>query len=280
MRVSAACHGRHVGRLRWCISVTAAMALGFAAIARADEATFDRYGHRLYEEERYFDAATLFEDPAWRGAAYYRASQFGLAVQAFIEARDIESLYNLGNSFAHMNLYADALKAYHAVLSIDPEHRDARHNADVVYELMTRESAQTEGTVSDGGSSQERKGGKAESAADKPTGDTGEHEAENPEDGGKKTDQKPEKTANRSGKGADIQSAEGAKERDEKIERYAEDEILTSPERLTYATRQATEDWLNGIRDAPGEFLKRRFAYERWRREAAGETISKGGDEW
>ena len=52
--------------------------------------------HRLFEEGNYVQAGEIFTDPAWKGVALYRSSQWWRAAEAFVRANDAVSAYNLG----------------------------------------------------------------------------------------------------------------------------------------------------------------------------------------
>ena len=54
-------------------------------------------------------AAEVFSDPAWRGAALYRAGDFDAAATEFRKAR---AYLNLGNAEVRLGRYAAALEAY------------------------------------------------------------------------------------------------------------------------------------------------------------------------
>ncbi len=72
-------------------------------------------------------AAPLFRDPAWKGAAHYRAGAFEPAAAEFRKAR---AWLNLGNAEAHAGRYAAALEAFDAArMEGDP---DADANFDLV----------------------------------------------------------------------------------------------------------------------------------------------------
>ncbi len=54
-------------------------------------------------------AVPFFDNPAWQGAALYRAGNYGAAADRFAAA---EAYFNLGNAKAHQGQYAAALEAY------------------------------------------------------------------------------------------------------------------------------------------------------------------------
>ena len=74
-------------------------------------------------------AARIFTDPAWQGAALYRAGRYEAAAEAFARAPD--AAFNLGNAQARAGRYAAALEAYDLAMArrSDP---DAQANFDLV----------------------------------------------------------------------------------------------------------------------------------------------------
>lgn len=72
-------------------------------------------------------AATLFDDPYWKGVALYRAKEYDAAAQAF---RDADAFHNLGNAQTQLGQYAAALESFdRAIFQGDT---DARANFDLV----------------------------------------------------------------------------------------------------------------------------------------------------
>ena len=90
---------------------------------------------------RHGDAAKarqLARDPAWRGAAAYRAKDYAASVQALQQAKGADTQYNLGNALAKLGRYPEALKAYDRALQADPHNDDARANRKLVEEAMRK----------------------------------------------------------------------------------------------------------------------------------------------
>jgi Ca-activated chloride channel family protein len=84
-------------------------------------------------------AAFVFETPIWRGVALYRAGRYQGALSAFAADDSASGLYNLGNSYARLGLYRNAMAAYEAVLQRRPNHDDARFNLELVRKAAKRE---------------------------------------------------------------------------------------------------------------------------------------------
>lgn len=89
------------------------------------------------------DRALLFlEDKTWRGVAAYRAGRFAQASREFSEDETVLSLYNLGNSYARLKDWSNAITTYQRVLRFDPEHADALHNLALVQQASAPKLAQ------------------------------------------------------------------------------------------------------------------------------------------
>ena len=90
--------------------------------------TPDQQGQRLFEQERFLEAAERFEDPAWRGAAYYRGGDFERAAGVFGRMRSPEAAYNRGNAMVLLGKYGDAIKSYELALELKPNWAAAEDN--------------------------------------------------------------------------------------------------------------------------------------------------------
>jgi Ca-activated chloride channel family protein len=90
--------------------------------------TPDQQGQRLFEQERFLEAAEHFEDPARRGAAYYRGGDFERAAGVFGRMRSSEAAYNRGNALVLLGKYDDAIKSYELALELKPGWAIAEEN--------------------------------------------------------------------------------------------------------------------------------------------------------
>lgn len=124
--------------VRWGTFLLVFMLQGCAEERRVEDLwwTADQQARRLFEAGSFAEAAARFEDPHWKGVAAYRAGDLDLAAAQFARLDTPEGAYNLGNTFAHMELYEDALAAYDEALAARPDWQEAQHNHDLVAALL------------------------------------------------------------------------------------------------------------------------------------------------
>src|SRR6478736_1561998 len=106
--------------------------------------TPDQQGRLLFDDGRYAEAAERFQDPMWKGLAYYAEGKFANAAASFAALETKQGLYNLGNAYAQGGKLAAALHAYERALAISPTFRQARHNADLMRELIAAQQEDTD----------------------------------------------------------------------------------------------------------------------------------------
>ncbi|HKR76343.1 MAG TPA: tetratricopeptide repeat protein [Rhodanobacter sp.] len=93
-------------------------------------------------------ALQLARDPAWRGAAAYRAGDYAAAAQALQEAKGGDAAYNLGNALAREGRYQDAIHAYNRALKLDPANADAKANRQAVEDWLRKPPPQGQSSSS------------------------------------------------------------------------------------------------------------------------------------
>lgn len=88
----------------------------------------DAHGLLFYQEGHYRAAAEAFDDPLWRGNAWYRAGEYQRAATAYAMSQSVTAHYNRGNALARLGRLDEAIAAYLVALALDPAHADARFN--------------------------------------------------------------------------------------------------------------------------------------------------------
>ncbi|UCF69659.1 MAG: VWA domain-containing protein, partial [Acidobacteriota bacterium] len=113
--------------IRWsAVALVAIVLTGCAPSGRADFQfvdlwwTADQQGRQQFERENYAKAAARFEDVMWKGVASYRAGEFEQAADAFARLATPKASFNLGNAYAMLGRYEEAITAYEAALADRP----------------------------------------------------------------------------------------------------------------------------------------------------------------
>lgn len=94
-------------------------------------------------------AATLFDDPQWQGSAHYRNGNYEAAAQAFAQDDTPAAHYNRGNALAMQGELEQAIAAYEAALSQQPNFPEAQENLDALKAMQEQQSQQDSSNGSD-----------------------------------------------------------------------------------------------------------------------------------
>lgn len=257
------------------LSVTLLLLLPFPEISHALEwkdlwQTKDQQAASAFEQKNYEQAAKLFENPAWKAAAQYKAGQHESGEMK--TPKTATGFYNQGNVLAKSGRLEDAIKAYDEALQNATNPKlidDAEFNKELVKKELEKQKQQQkdekqqqsedEAEQNQGSESNENKGGETEenSQPGKPEAKP-ERQTEQKESSAEQQQQSraDEKTA--------IEKALQTQENQDNVNKQPEDEkepaaIGASP---TAEQQQANEQWLNRIPDDPAGLLKRKFKYQ------------------
>ncbi len=102
----------------------------------------DQEARQAYDQQAYTDAAAQFTDPAWQGAAHYRAGNYEAALDAYRQLDDVDALYNQGNALAKLGRLDDAIARYEQVLNQAPDHEAAAANKALLEKLKEQQKNQ------------------------------------------------------------------------------------------------------------------------------------------
>ena len=75
--------------------------------------------------------------------AQYQAKDYKNALTSFSQAKDVTSLYNLGNTYAQLGQYEKAIETYKKVLLQDKDNLDAKKNLDLLEKMQQKQQAQS-----------------------------------------------------------------------------------------------------------------------------------------
>ena len=214
--------------------------------------TRDQQGYSEFMQDSPETAAALFEDQAWKGAAFYKNKNFEEATTAFGAGDTPTHRYNLGNARAKMGDLAGALEAYQSVLSQEPEHEDALYNKALVEKLMQdqSQSESDDSEASNDGQDQNEQSGSdgSEPQEGSESQDNGEPESQQNNEQGDETEQNQD---------TEPESPEQNQEPETSSQQEAQAEAAEAE--LNPEEAQALEQWLRRVPDDPGGLLRRKF---------------------
>ncbi len=119
--------------------------------------TGDQQGRLLLQLGRYEEAGARFEDPMWKGLAYYYAEDFMRAAEYFAREDSDEALFNEANARAHARDYLRAVNRYDRLLARSPDFPGAAPNRARVQALIDEINRLSESQQQEGGVSSEQK---------------------------------------------------------------------------------------------------------------------------
>lgn len=212
-------------------------------------------------------AAELFEDPAWRAVARYRAGDFPGSAQDFAGFEDADNLYNFGNALARMGELEAAIDAYTRALELDPAAEDAAYNRKLLEDLLEQQDSESgeqgdqQQSSQDGGGQQTEGQSQSEQQAEEGTSGEQGGQSEESESSGREQQMSEEDLA-----ALEEELERAAQEAQQEAGEGSEQQELSQAEaearRRAQEQQQAMEQWLRRIPDDPGGLLRRKFRYQ------------------
>lgn len=243
----------------------------------------DQRASKAFEAGDPAAASQIFENPAWKAAAQYRANQYEEAAATWQGAESADAHYNRGNALAKLGRYPAAIAAYEKALKLDPGHEDARHNKEIVEKaLQDQQQRQEQNQQQSDSKEAEQDRDKGERKQDHNSGQNSEPR--------QNAQESPSRDPTELPQNADKQTADGKPEREQQRDRETNDDAGNrQPQNASRADeqksdakemaqmqaqernsedQQANEQWLRRIPDDPGGLLKRKFYYQYQQRQS------------
>ncbi len=214
----------------------------------------DQRAEKLMEQGNVESAAELFEDPAWKGAANYRAGKFGEAILQLQNIEGIENRYNLGNALARKGMYEQAIGLYNEVLEAIPEHEDARYNKELLeQELQNQQQQQQQPQQSFSDQNQQQQ------EQDQQQQDQGQDQQNQDQAQQQQDQQEQEQDQSEQMQETEQQAEEAEEQQPEEQQDPGRMDPMQANLDQPDEEQQATEQWLRRIPDDPGGLLRRKF---------------------
>lgn len=208
--------------------------------------TPDQQAQQVMDGGKPADAAKLFRDPEWKGAAAYKSQDYATAAKQYANSTSTVGQYNYANALAKQGKLEEAIAAYGRVLKADPKHEDAKYNLDILKKAQEQQKQQKQNQAA-----QQQQQDKQDQA-------------------GKEGEQKEKEAEKKQAEQQKQQADKGKQESDKEKEAQAQQEDPQQREQ-----EQATEQWLRRIPDDPAGLWRRKFQYQYQQR-----GTQAGGDEW
>lgn len=106
--------------------------------------TPDQQGRWYFERGNYAKAAEHFADPMWKGLAYSRAAQYQAALGEFARLDTAQGYFEMGNCYARLHHYPEAVKAYDLALQTQQRFPEAEANRKLVAALIKQDKEDEE----------------------------------------------------------------------------------------------------------------------------------------
>jgi len=134
--------------------------LTHTAAAKENPAALNSKGNKLFQEQKYQEAAILYEQGAIEkpesfplqynlANAYQRSQDHAKALNTYLRAIQLgdttelaKAYYNLGNNLFGLNQFQEAAAAYRKALEYDPQDREAKFNYELALKRMQQQASQ------------------------------------------------------------------------------------------------------------------------------------------
>lgn len=263
----------------------------------------DQQGHEAFEQEAWEDAAERFADPGWRASALYRAGRYDEAAAQWAAIDSPGAHYNRGNALARAGQLEEAIEAYERALGANPEFEDARHNRELLEQLMKQQESQQQQSQSGQNQSPPDSG----STQDPGQGDSGGQDSSGRGDAAQQDGQRDDQAEREPGDPTSASEPDSTSQSDDANGESGQDSIAQDPpangdtpartgtgepqdgERQEATTagaeadpeaQQAMEQWLRRIPDDPSALLRRKFQYQYEERRRRGDLPGENGQPW
>ena len=232
----------------------------------------DQRAYEALQDKQPARAATLFENPEWRGAAQFRSGEFEASAATLSPVDSADGQYNRGNALAKAGKLEPAIEAYDRALAMNPEHEDARFNRDLLKKFLDdhpqQKEQQQQQQQQDQNKGQDNQGKSGDSKDS-----TGDGEQRDGKQSGEQKGQQGDK-----GKSGDSQADGDSEEQRQKDGEQQEQNAANAAQQQNgpdspnkapgtedvekWASEQAAEQWLRRVPQDPGGLLRRKFLYQ------------------
>jgi len=242
--------------------------------------TKDQQAQERMKSGDFEQAAQLYENQNWKGAALYKNGNFEQAADAFAESSSFQSNYNRANALARQGRLEEAIEAYDEVLKVQSEHEDATFNKELVKNILDNQKQKPAGDEKNPkdqngeGEDQQEQESKQQQQSNADQSESDEQEQQNQSQSNQENeeqDQESEQQQAQQNENDENKEDQDKAEQQEQIAKGDEEQEQQKPEQSEEELQeqkeiqQATQQWLRRIPDDPGGLLREKFSRQHQR---------------
>ena len=246
----------------------------------------DQQATELFHQGETDYASKLFEDNEWKGTAAYRSGDYEKAAEQFTKKDNTRANFNRGNALAFAGRLQAAIDSYEKVLSVNPQHKDAKFNKKLVEDLLKKQNKSQQNKEQQGQqkNQQDQSSESTESQRKSGTEQDKNKSAEKKDSGEQQHDEEHGKN-NQKGKEDQNEGSKKDQNNNQGEVDKNENKSSDSPEQQNIASnsnpdlspedrskQQKLEQWLRKIPDDPGRLLRNKMKREYQRRDKKNES--------
>ena len=241
----------------------------------------DQQATELFHQGETDYASKLFEDNEWKATAAYRSGDYEKAAEQFAKKDNTRANFNRGNALAFAGRLQAAIDSYEKVLSVNPQHKDAKFNKKLVEDLLKKQNKSQQNKEQQGQqkNQQDQSSESTESQQKSGTEQDKNKSAEKKDSGEQQHDEEQGKN-NQNGKEDQNEGSKKDQNNNQGEVDKNENKSSDNPEQQNIASnsnpdlspedrskQQKLEQWLRKIPDDPGRLLRNKMKREYQRRD-------------
>ena len=241
----------------------------------------DQQATELFHQGETDYASKLFEDNEWKATAAYRSGDYEKAAEQFAKKDNTRANFNRGNALAFAGRLQAAIDSYEKVLSVNPQHKDAKFNKKLVEDLLKKQNKSQQNKEQQGQQkNQQDQSSESTQSQQKSGTEQDKNKSAEKKDSGEQQHDEEQGKNNQNGKEDQNEGSKKDQNNNQGEVDKNENKSSDSPEQQNIASnsnpdlspedrskQQKLEQWLRKIPDDPGRLLRNKMKREYQRRD-------------
>ena len=241
----------------------------------------DQQATELFHQGETDYASKLFEDNEWKATAAYRSGDYEKAAEQFAKKDNTRANFNRGNALAFAGRLQAAIDSYEKVLSVNPQHKDAKFNKKLVEDLLKKQNKSQQNNQQQGQQkNQQDQSSESTESQQKSGKEQDKNKSAEKKDSGEQQHDEEQGKNNQNGKEDQNEGSKKDQNNNQGEVDKNENKSSDNPEQQNIASnsnpdlspedrskQQKLEQWLRKIPDDPGRLLRNKMKREFQRRD-------------